>query len=133
MPVALKAGAAYFAIVFAAGFALGTARVLAIAPRLGETLAIILELPIMLIVSWYACSTVIRRMAVPQALPERLTMAACAFVLLMAAEAALGIAVFGQTAAGYLSGFAEPGKMLGLAAQLVFAAFPLIVSRPGRA
>ena len=35
----LKAGAAYFAIVFAVGFALGTVRTLFLAPRLGEQIA----------------------------------------------------------------------------------------------
>ena len=50
----LLAGAAYFAVVFATGFALGVVRVLVTAPRLGETGAVLLEVPIILAASWFA-------------------------------------------------------------------------------
>lgn len=46
------AGLAYFTLVFAAGFALGTARVLVLLPGVGETTAVLLELPLILTVSW---------------------------------------------------------------------------------
>lgn len=41
------AGLAYFAVVFAAGFALGVLRVLFAMPILGETVAVLFELPVM--------------------------------------------------------------------------------------
>jgi hypothetical protein len=46
---------AYFGIVYALGFALGTVRVLAVAPRIGELPAVLLEAPIMLAASWVTC------------------------------------------------------------------------------
>jgi hypothetical protein len=46
---ALKAGAAYFALVFGTGFALGTIRTLWIVPRLGIRTAELLEAPFMLV------------------------------------------------------------------------------------
>jgi hypothetical protein len=39
----LKAGAEYFAAVFAAGFLMGTIRTIAIAPRIGELYAVVAE------------------------------------------------------------------------------------------
>lgn len=52
---AALAGLAYFTLVFAAGFGLGTLRVLALAPILGEGGAVLLELPIILAIAWMAC------------------------------------------------------------------------------
>ena len=60
------AGLAYFGIVFATGFALGTLRVLAVTPRLGENAAVLLELPIILTLSWVACRWLISRFDVPR-------------------------------------------------------------------
>ena len=45
---ATKAGALYAIIVFLIAFILSTIRVLLVAPRLGETTAVIIEAPIML-------------------------------------------------------------------------------------
>ena len=43
MYAALKAGLAYFALVFGAGFLLGAIRTTALAPRLGDVAAVTLE------------------------------------------------------------------------------------------
>ena len=45
MGVTIRSGAVYFAIVFLVGFALGALRTLVMAPRLGDTLAVLLERP----------------------------------------------------------------------------------------
>ena len=47
----LKAGTFYFALVFGAGFLLGTIRVLWVAPRFGTRIAELMEAPIMLVVT----------------------------------------------------------------------------------
>jgi hypothetical protein len=44
---ATTTGALYAIVVFSIGFILGTIRVLLLAPRLGETIAVIIEPPIM--------------------------------------------------------------------------------------
>jgi hypothetical protein len=49
------AGAVYFLVVFLLGFGLGTIRVLFVAPRLGQTTAVLLETPLMLAASWTSC------------------------------------------------------------------------------
>lgn len=122
---AVFAGFAYFAIVFAAGFLLGTIRTLMLAPRVGETAAVLIELPAMLAISWVACGIVLRRLDVPAARAARFVMGALAFALLMAAEAALA-AAFGETPALYLQELQTPAGALGLAGQAAFAVIPLV-------
>ena len=67
----LGAGLAYFAVVFAAGFVLGTLRVLVVAPHLGEIAAVVAELPIMLAVSWIICGWLLGRVALRADRPDR--------------------------------------------------------------
>jgi hypothetical protein len=47
----LKAGILYFALVFGAGFVLGTIRVLLVMPRFGARMAELMEAPVMLVVT----------------------------------------------------------------------------------
>ncbi|MCM0020748.1 MAG: hypothetical protein NBV67_12195 [Tagaea sp.] len=122
----MRAGAVYFALIFALGFVLGTARVLAVAPAIGELLATTIELPIMLAASWIVCGWCLRRFDVPAVWTHRATMGAVAFALLMAAEASLSILLAGRSLAEHLARYAETGPALGLVAQFAFAAFPLV-------
>jgi ABC-type uncharacterized transport system permease subunit len=121
----IRAGAAYFAIVFAVGFALGTVRTLFIAPRLGEQLAVVIELPLMLGASWLACGWAVRRWQVAAAARPRLTMGAVAFALLMIAEVTLSLTAFDLSLADYLRNLLTPHGLTGLAGQVIFALMPL--------
>ena len=132
MSAALRAGVAYFAIVFAAGFVLGTLRILVLAARLGETAGVALELPLMLATSWFTCGLLLRRFAVPRGWRYRAVMGGLAFLLLMAAELGLSLALFGRTPAAHLATYGRPAAALGLAAQLAFAALPLVRGCRGR-
>jgi hypothetical protein len=122
---AVAAGGLYFAFVFAAGFALGTLRVLVLAPALGDTGAVALELPLMLAISWLACGVVLRRLAVPATVATRLVMGGFAFALLIGAETALGVLGFGRTLGEQIATWRALPAQLGLVAQLAFALFPL--------
>jgi hypothetical protein len=122
---ALRAGIAYFAVVFAAGFALGALRVTVVAPRIGEAGALWLELPVMLALSWVACVWLVRRNDVAVAFGPRLAMGAVAFALLMAAEVGLSTLAFGRSLAQHLAAYRTANGQVGLAAQVAFAAFPL--------
>ncbi|MDZ4867418.1 MAG: hypothetical protein SGI91_08870 [Alphaproteobacteria bacterium] len=126
MAVALKAGVLYFAIVFAAGFALGALRVMVIAPRLGETGAVLLELPVMLTLSWFVCAWLVRLQGVSAAAVPRIVMGAAAFVLLMAAEAGVSVFAFGRSPAEHFEAYRAATAQIGLAAQVAFLAFPLL-------
>lgn len=122
MRVAL-AGAAYWAIVFALGFVLGTLRVLWVAPAIGLLPATMLELPVILTASWFAAGWLVRRFAIASR-GEALAAGALAFAILMAAECALASVLTGQSPAQWLAGLRQPHALLGLAGQVVFALMP---------
>jgi hypothetical protein len=126
MAAALKAGVLYFAIVFAAGFALGALRVMMIAPWLGETAAVLLELPVMLTLSWFVCAWLVRLQAVSAAAVARIVMGVAAFVLLMAAEAGVSVFAFGRSPMEHFEAYRAATAQIGLAAQVAFLAFPLL-------
>lgn len=126
MQHAVRAGLAYFAIVFAAGFLLGTVRILAGVPLLGETLAVVIELPFMLAVSWLACDWLIARFSVPRTLLVRFTMGGLAFALLAIAEICVSVFGLDRTIGEHFESYLAAHAMIGLAGQLVFALFPVI-------
>jgi hypothetical protein len=127
VPRSVRAGLAYFAVVFAAGFALGTLRVLVLVPRLGDPLAaVILELPIMLALSWVACRWLVARFDVPTALVDRLVMGGLAFAVLMLAEFGVSALGFGRTLSAHLEQYRQLPALLGLVAQIAFASFPTV-------
>ncbi len=128
MIAAIRAGIVYCLAVFALGSVLGTIRTLALVPRLGETAAVALELPVMLVASRFICRAILRRIKVPSHLASRTLMGATAFALLIAAELALGL-VLGGTLATFQAGLASRGGTLGLAGQLLFALIPLLQRR----
>ena len=66
----------FLAIVFAAGFILGTIRTLVLVPHLGPLAAVLLELPLMLGIAWAVCRWLLRRFAVGEAWTARLAMGA---------------------------------------------------------
>lgn len=119
-------GLAYFVVVFAAGFVLGALRVMLLVPWLGETAAVLLELPIMLAVSWIACGWVIARVGVSGLRSARVLMGLVAFTVLMLAEFGLSVLALGRTPAEHLNLYLQVPTLLGLAGQLAFAAFPVV-------
>ena len=97
MKTIVNASFAYFAIVFAIGFVLGTLRVFVTAPHFGEIPATFVELPVMLAASWFVCKRVIAHWRIPPAAPVRLALGGLAFTFLIGAEIALGMTAFGRT------------------------------------
>jgi hypothetical protein len=91
----LKAGAAYFAIVFGTGFGLGTIRTLWIVPRLGIRTAELLEAPFMLVAILLAAGWIGRRFSIAEGSAARVAVGALALALAVAAEIILGIAFQG--------------------------------------
>lgn len=124
MATALATGVRYFLIVFAIGFALGTLRTLFVAPRLGDLAAVALELPLMLMGAWWVCGRLVRHL--PPGIAPRAVMGGSAFVLLMVAEFAMSLWLFGRSPAAYAAGLRNAAGLLGLAGQIAFATLPLI-------
>lgn len=126
MKQAIRAGLAYFLAVFAIGFVLGTLRVTVMAPRIGPLGAVALEIPVMLAAAWLICGYLLRRQRVESRVPARLAMGTGAFALLMLAELGLSIALAGRTPAQHWALYRQLPDQIGLAGQLLFAAFPLL-------
>lgn len=122
----ILAGGVYFVVIFAAGFMLGAVRELFLMPLLGKSLAVVFELPIILGLAWLVCRWLIERLDVPETTVCRLLMGGTAFVLLMIAEFGVSALVFGRNPLQHILAYSEPVELLGLAGQLLFAAFPLL-------
>ena len=118
--------ALYFTIVFGAAFALGALRVTVIAPRLGTLTAVLIEVPIVLGVSWLVCGQVVRFFDVPNEWLPRLLMGGLAFLLLMLAEPAIAIFGFGRSLSQYFAGFRSPAGLIGMLGHIAFALIPLV-------
>ena len=82
---AVKAGILYFALVFGAGFVLGTIRTLWVVPRVGARKEL-METPIMLGVIIVVARWIVIRLAVPPAPSARLEMGCIALILMLIAE-----------------------------------------------
>jgi hypothetical protein len=120
-----RAAIVYFALVFAAGFVLGTIRVLLVAPLWGELPAVLLEAPMMLFLSWLACGASIRMFGLRGGCAG-LAMGAVALALLMTTEFVLSRLAFGRSPAETLSAWGTPAGAVGRASQLAFGLIPVL-------
>jgi len=125
----IMAGLVYFGCVFAAGFALGVARMTLVVPRLSETLAVALELPIILAIAWIVCRWLIRRFEVPSLVSSRMVMGGVAFGLLMAGEVSISLLLADRGFLEHVQLYREAPHLLGLAGQIAFAVFPILQIR----
>lgn len=125
----VRAGLAYFGLVFGAGFVLGAVRVPFVVPRLGERVAELVEMPIMFVVIVAAARFVVRRFAVAPSFSARLATGLIALGLLLAAEILLTLAVSDRSLADYVASRDPVSGSAYLAMLVVFAAMPLLVVR----
>ena len=123
---AVTAGTLYFAVVFAAAFGLGIVRSLLIAPAIGEVPAVLVEVPIILTVAWFACGWALRRSNPSLGRSCGAVMGITAFVLLLLAEVCVSLMLMGRTLAEHLETYRAPSALIGLAAQVLYASFPLM-------
>ncbi len=115
----------YVGVVFGLAFCLGVLRVMWIAPWLGEVGAVLVEVPLVLAISWIAAGAALRRWPL-RPWGDRAAMGAMAFVALMALELALGGFGFGRTPADMLRSMSTPAGLIGLAGQIGFGLIPLV-------
>jgi hypothetical protein len=122
MPSIVKAAFAYVTPVFIVAFAFGALRVTLVAPYTGPLVAVALEVPLVLAVSWIVAGHVLRHW--PLAAHQRPAMGALAFLCLMLAEGATALAL-GQSVATFFAAMATPPGLLGLVGQIGFGLIPL--------
>lgn len=124
-----RAGVTYFALVFGAGFVLGTIRTLWIAPRLGNRVAELMEAPLMLLVTIVAARWIVARLGVPPRWPSRLGIGAIALALLLVAEFALLSPLRSVSMQEYLATRDPVSGTVYYAMLGLFALMPLLIGR----
>jgi hypothetical protein len=125
----IKAGLSYFALVFGAGFILGSVRVSFLVPRIGERIAELIETPFMFVVVLLSARFVARRFALPVATSARLTVGFLALGLLLAAEFLLAAAIQDRSLGEYIASRDPVSGTVYLAMLVLFALMPLIIAR----
>lgn len=95
----LKPAAAYFGLVFGAGFVLGSIRVPFLVPVLGDRAAELIEAPLMLIAIVLAARWVVRRFCARCGRATLLGVGTIAAGLVLAADVAVGVGLRGMSVA----------------------------------
>jgi hypothetical protein len=94
----LRTAAVYFALVFGAGFLLGTLRVLLVVPAIGTRAAELLEMPLMLAVVAVAARFVTRRFSNSiRSKAGWLQVGAITFAIVLCADVVVGVVLRGMT------------------------------------
>jgi hypothetical protein len=99
----VKAGVVYFALVFGAGFVLGTIRTLWVVPCIGTRTAELMEMPIMLAVAIVAARWTVLHLSVPMMWSARIEMGCIALVLMLIAEFGFVLWIRGLSIKKYFS------------------------------
>ena len=124
----LVASILYFAIVFAVGFGLGPIRVLWLEPWLGATMAVLFEVPFLLLAMILAARWVPRRVGLAPGYLNLVAMGVVALALQQSADAAVAIGLRGITPSEQIAYFATPAGMIYAASLVAFAAMPALVN-----
>jgi hypothetical protein len=124
---ALIAGTIYFLALFALGFLLGAIRVVFIAPRFGQLIGTLAEVPIMLTAAYFICRWALHQWRVSRANAIRWLMVPWFLALLFAFETVLGLILFGRTLSEQWAALVTLAGVLGLSAQIIAALLPLFM------
>lgn len=125
----LVAAVAYYAIVFACGFALGIPRVLLLEPAVGQRAAELVEAPLMLAAILVAARFVPAWLALPRRHGVRLATGGIALALMLASE--LSLVLLQRTTLAEWATRKDPVSGAVFAGLLlVFAVAPALVSAP---
>lgn len=127
------AGFVYFALVFFAGFALGSIRVPFLVPRMGVRYAELLEMPFMFFAVLISARFVVARYQLAPGALVRLSVGLIALALLLAAELLLNTLILGQSLIEYVASRDPVSGAAYLAMLGLFAVMPWLIhrSKPG--
>jgi len=93
---------------------------------------VLIELPIMLLVSWMVCGWLLNRFSVQNKPSLGVLVGAVAFALLMVAELWVSVFAFGRSLAEHFESYRSLIADLGLVSQIAFAALPWARIKRGR-
>ena len=125
----LRASLVYFALTFGAGFVLGPLRILFLVPRVGASTAELIEMPVMIGITWLAARWVTRTFSVPPERGPRLSMGVMAGALLLLAEFTFVLRLRGLTLEEYFATRDPVSGAAYYAAVLLLMLMPLLVNR----
>lgn len=128
----VEAAVIYFALVFGAGFVLGTIRVLWLVPAIGMRTAELLEMPVMLGVIVLSARWVAAHVRVPLTAPSRLGMGGMALALIVILEFTGVLWIRGLTIGQYWEAVDPVAGGAYFVMLCVFAIMPLLVARVNR-
>ena len=129
----ITASALYVAIVFGAGFLLGSIRVFWLEPRLGKSIAVLCETPFLLAVMIPAARWAPAKTKVAGDCGSLAAVGIGALVLQQLADLAVGTMLRGLTVAEQLRNFTTPAGGVYAVLLILFAAMPWLVNgRQGR-
>jgi hypothetical protein len=129
----VKAAAVYFALVFGAGFVLGTIRVLWLVPIVGTRTAELLEAPVMLAVVIYAARWVVRHFGKERDSPTSwLGVGGLALVLALLFDFTVILRIRGLSFEQYVEAFDPVAGTAYFVMLGVFAVMPILVARRKR-
>ena len=122
IPSAVLTGIAFGLSMFGAGFVFGTIRVLFLVPRFGEFTAVLMELPLMVPISWKLSEMFKGKVG---DVPSGMLVASIAFCTLLSFEVTLSLLLFGNTRDEMLQDFTSAKGVTGLVGQLISSSFPI--------
>lgn len=129
MPTALKAGLFLGFNVFAIGFVFGTIRVLVADGPFAQTVALWLEIPLLVLATWFVAALTVARFEMVDMVSERWHAGLIGFVVLQAGEILTGVYAFGRPLADVLASYGSGRGLLSAIVQTVVIFFPVWVLR----
>jgi hypothetical protein len=125
----LKAPFLYFLLVYLVGFAIGTIREFMVTPAVGLTNALLIELPIMAVISFFVARFVLNRAPEAKTPGDRLFVGCAAFILLLIAEEAMTRILRGISIFTLWADFETPAAIANIVGLGLFMLMPLFVGR----
>ena len=124
-----RAGLVYFALVFGAGFTLGSIRVPFLVPRMGVRYAELLEMPFMFLAVLVSARYIVSRHQLAPGASVRFSVGLIALALLLAAELLLNTLILRQSLAEYVASRDPISDAAYLVMLGLFAVMPWLVCR----
>lgn len=118
--------------IFAAGFLLGVARTVLLLPYMAEWLAVLIEMPVILLACWIIIRYVIRHRSLGDDILLRLIFGTTAFITLLFCEWLMVVMLLGESSFAFFDRLVTGAGLIGLTGQMLIVVMPLWVG-PGTA